>query len=130
VLTHIGKTEPTENGPHQNVFGLLGCKSTLSASNTLLIYNAIIKPIWTCAVPLTLGYHFHFQHRNPGMLAIESFSHDSGCTLVQQLRKNSGTTALNTVLTSAHTPNDLALNLMVQPNNRRLLRFLPTRFLM
>jgi hypothetical protein len=29
-----------------------------------------------------LGYGFHFQQRNPIPLLIESFAHDSGCTLV------------------------------------------------
>jgi hypothetical protein len=32
---------------------------------------------------ITLGYGFHFQHRNPKMLPIESFVHDSGRTLVR-----------------------------------------------
>jgi hypothetical protein len=62
----------------------------------------------------TLGYGFHFQHRNSGIFLIESFAHDSGRILVraefsegiskQQLKKISANIALNTVLISAHIP--------------------------
>jgi hypothetical protein len=31
----------------------------------------------------TLGYGFHFQHRNPRTLSIESFVHDSGRIFVR-----------------------------------------------
>jgi hypothetical protein len=79
---------------HQHIFGkwkqlgialtkmywLLGHKSQLSTRNKLLIYKTILKPIWTWNT--TLGYGFHIQQRNPRMLPIESFTHDSECTLV------------------------------------------------
>jgi hypothetical protein len=41
----------------------------------------ILKPIWTYE-NTTLGYGFHFQHRNSRTLEIESLAHDSGSTLV------------------------------------------------
>jgi hypothetical protein len=78
----------------------------------------------------TLGTGFHFQHRNPRALPIESFAHDSGRTLSEgiskheQLKKKSAATAR----LSAH-PNGLAVNVMELPDNWRLQRHLPTRFL-
>jgi hypothetical protein len=63
----------------------------------------------------TLGYSFHFQHRNSRTFTIKSLVNYSGCTLVcaeyslsegiskyQQLKKKSYATTLNTVLASAH----------------------------
>jgi hypothetical protein len=61
---------------------------------------------------IVAGYGFHFQHRNPRTLQIEIFAHDVGTCRIrlsegiskhQQLKKKSAATALNTVLTSAHT---------------------------
>jgi hypothetical protein len=59
------------------MYWLLGRKSQLSTRNKLLLYKIILKP-----TKPTLGYGFHFQQRNPRTLPIESFAHDSGCTLV------------------------------------------------
>jgi hypothetical protein len=61
------------------MYWLLGRKSQLSTRNKLLIYKTILKPIWPWNT--TLGYGFHFQQRNPRTLRIQSFVHDSGCTL-------------------------------------------------
>jgi hypothetical protein len=62
-------------------YWLLGRKSKLSTSNRLLIY---IKHTQTNLDLLntTLGYGFHFQHRNSRTFPIESLAHDSGRTLV------------------------------------------------
>jgi hypothetical protein len=61
------------------MYWLLARKSKLSTSNKLLIYKTILKTIWTYT---TLGYGFHFQHRNPRTLPLESVALDSGYTLV------------------------------------------------
>jgi hypothetical protein len=63
------------------MYWLLGRKSKLSTSNKLLIYKTILKPIWTYG-NTTLGYGFHFQHRNSTTFPIESLAHDSGLTSV------------------------------------------------
>jgi hypothetical protein len=63
------------------MYWLLGRKSKLSTSNTFLIYKTILKTnldLWNT----TLGYGFHFQHRNSITFPIESLEHDSGRTLV------------------------------------------------
>jgi hypothetical protein len=49
--TFFAKTETTRNISHQNVL-LLGHKSKLSTSNTLLICNKILKPICTYRIQL------------------------------------------------------------------------------
>jgi hypothetical protein len=53
--------------------------SKLSTSNKLLIYKTILNPDLQNA---TLGYGFHFQHRNYRTFPIESLAHDSGRTLI------------------------------------------------
>jgi hypothetical protein len=93
----------------------------------------------------TLGYGFQFQHRNPRTFPIESLTHDSERSLVcaeysyprdlqiptvkEEIRRYSS--QYSTRL-SAH-PNDLIVNLIELPDNRRLRRHLPndlpTRFL-
>jgi hypothetical protein len=88
----------------------------------------------------TLRHSFHFQHRNPRMLPIESFVHDSRSTLVcpeYSYLKGSPPTVKEEIhhyssQDSAHLsahPNDLVANLMVQPNNRQLQRHLQTNCL-
>jgi hypothetical protein len=47
---------------------LLGRKSKLSTGNSILIYKGMLKPIWTYNT--TVGYGFHFKHRNPRTLPI------------------------------------------------------------
>jgi hypothetical protein len=96
----------------------------------------------------TLGYGFHFQHRNPRTLPIKSFVHDSGLILARaKYGYPKGSPNTNIYLQTptakeeichyssqysarlnAH-PNDL----IEQPDNRRLERHLsnhlPDRFL-
>jgi hypothetical protein len=82
----------------------------------------------------TLGYGFHFQHRNPRTLPIENLAHDSGRSLVhaymviqrdlqiptvkEEIRRYSSQYSARL---SAHL-NDLVVNLMEQLDNNRLLR--------
>jgi hypothetical protein len=63
------------------MYWLLGRKSKLSTSNKPLIY----KKQYSTNLDLrntTLGYGFHFLHRNSRTFPIESLAHDSGRTLV------------------------------------------------
>jgi hypothetical protein len=60
------------------MYWLLGCKSKLSTSSKLL--NQSQTNLDLCNT--TLGYAFHFQHRNSTAFPIESLVHDSGRTLV------------------------------------------------
>jgi hypothetical protein len=85
----------------------------------------------------TLGYGFHFQHRNSGTFPVESLAHDSGRTLAvpnmvirrdlqiptvkEEIRRYSSQYSARL---SAH-PNDLIVNLIALPDNRRLRRHLP-----
>jgi UV DNA damage repair endonuclease len=93
----------------------------------------------------TLGYGFHFQRRNSRTFPIESLAHDSGCTLAcveygiqkdlqiptvkQEIRRYSSQYSARL----SARPNDLIVNLIELPDNRRLRRHLPndlhTRFL-
>jgi hypothetical protein len=61
------------------MYWLLGRKSKLSANNKLLLYTAILKPIWNT----TLGYGFHIEHRNFETFPFEDLAHDSGRTLAR-----------------------------------------------
>jgi hypothetical protein len=67
--------------PLTKKYWLLRHKTQLSKRIKLLIYKTILKPIWTWNT--TLRYCFHFQQRNPRMLPIKRFVHDSGRTLVR-----------------------------------------------
>jgi hypothetical protein len=53
--------------------GLLGLKSELSTNSKLLLYKAILKPIWT----------YRIQQKHFGMFQVEDLAHDSGRTLVR-----------------------------------------------
>jgi hypothetical protein len=48
--THIQKKEATENDAHQNA--LAAWKSELSTSNYIVIYKAILNPIWAYGIQL------------------------------------------------------------------------------
>jgi hypothetical protein len=118
------------------MYWLLGRESKLSTSNKLLIHKTILKPIWTHGIK-TLGYGFHFQHRNSRTFPIESLAHDSGRSLVcaeYGYQKGSPMPTVNKEIHryssqysarfSTH-PNDLIENLTELPDNRRLRRHLP-----
>jgi hypothetical protein len=49
--THIRKMETIGNGPHQNASDTWMQVKTLH-SNKMLIYKAVLKPIWTCGIQL------------------------------------------------------------------------------
>jgi hypothetical protein len=86
----------------------------------------------------TLGYGFHFQHKNSRTFPVESFAHDMDApcyvpntvirmdlqipTVKEEIRRYSSQYSARL---SEH-PNDLVVNLMELPdNNRRLRRHLP-----
>jgi hypothetical protein len=76
---HIRKTVTTGNDPRQNVLVMWTEDKTLHMQQTFHTQrnnqtNLDLKD-------KTLGYGFCFQHRNPRILPIESFSDDSGRTL-------------------------------------------------
>jgi hypothetical protein len=97
------------NHPHQNVLVTQTQAQTLYKQQISLIQrNTLTNPDLRNA---TLGYGFHFQHRNFGTFVIESLAHDSGRTMVRaefgytkgSPKKKSNATVLNTVPASAHT---------------------------
>jgi carbonic anhydrase len=125
---------------------LLRRKSKLSTSNKLLIYKTILKTNLDLR-NTTLGYGFHFQHRK----ILERFQSKALRMIVdapwyvpntvirrdlqiptgkEEIRRYSSQYSARL---SAHT-NDLIVNLVELPDNRRLQRHLPndlpTRFLM
>jgi hypothetical protein len=79
--THFCKTETTRNHPHQNVLVTRTQVKTLYKQQTPHIKNNSQTNLDLRNT--TLGDGFHFQHRNPRTLPVESFVHDSGRTLVR-----------------------------------------------
>jgi hypothetical protein len=77
---HFRKTETTRNHPHQNVL--------VTRTQVKTLYNQQTSHIWNNTETnldlrnTTLGYGFHFQHRNSRTFPIESLANDSGRTLV------------------------------------------------
>jgi hypothetical protein len=63
------------------MYWLLGHKSKLSTNNKILIYKAILKPIWTYGIQL--GYNIKFKHGNFRTFSIQSLAANSGCPLVR-----------------------------------------------
>jgi hypothetical protein len=63
------------------MYWLLGHKPKLSTSNKLLVYKAILKPIWTYEIKLW-GTASTSNIEILERLQIESFPHDNGRTLV------------------------------------------------
>jgi hypothetical protein len=127
------------------MYWLLGRKPKLSTSNKLLIHKTILKPIWTYEIQLwgtdsTSNIEFleRFQWKALRMIV-------DGLWYVQNtvIRWNPQTPPVKEEIRSyssqysdrfsAH-PNDLIVNLIELPDNRRLRRHLPndlpTRFLM
>lgn len=49
---HIKRKRDELNYKFRNLYWLMGRNSVLSADNKLLIYNVVLKPIWTYGIPL------------------------------------------------------------------------------
>jgi hypothetical protein len=105
---------------------LLGRKTKLSTRNKILIFKAILKPIWTYGIQLwgmasTSGIEilesFQFEVDDPWYMPNTIIRRDLQRPTVK--KQKSVITALNSVLTSVLHPNDLVVNLMGQPDNRR-----------
>jgi hypothetical protein len=126
------------------MYWLLGRKSKLSTSNKVLIHKTILKPIWTCGVQLwgtvstsKIGILERFQSKAVYMVVDAPWYVSNTVirrdlripTVKEEIRRYSS--QYNARL-SIH-PNDLRVNLIELPDNRRLRRHLPndlpTRFL-
>jgi hypothetical protein len=117
------------------MYWLLRRKSKLSRSNKRLIYKTILKPIWTYGIHLwgrastsNIGILKRF-HSNVGAWYWKRL----GTCRIQlsevvskhlQLKKNCSYNSLYSTRLSAN-PNDLVVDLVAQPNNKRLRRHLP-----
>jgi hypothetical protein len=66
--THIHKIEATGNDPHQNALATWSEVKTLQAQQNAYIQSNTKTnlDLWNT----TLGYGFHFKHRNPRTLPI------------------------------------------------------------
>jgi hypothetical protein len=140
--THFHETE-TGNHPHQNVLVTRTKVKTLYKQQTS--HPKINTQTNMDLRNTTMGYGFHFQHRHSRTFPIESLAHDSGRTLVVPNTVIRRDIQIPTVKEEIHRyssqynarlsahPNDLIVNLMELPDNRRLRRHLPndlpTRFL-
>jgi hypothetical protein len=102
------------------MYWLLGCKSKLSTNNKLLLYKAILKPILTYGTqPWGLASTFNIQ-------ILESFQTKALCMTVIQRDLQTPTvkeeihrySSQYSACLSAN-PNDLVVNLVVQPYNNR-----------
>jgi hypothetical protein len=126
------------------MYWLLGRKSKLSTSNKLLIYKTILKPIWTYGIQLwgtastsNIEILERFQSKALRMIVDAPWNVPNTVirrdlqipTVKEQIRRYSSQYSARL---SAH-PNDLIVNLIELPDNRRLWRHLPndlpTRFL-
>jgi hypothetical protein len=126
------------------MYWLLGCKSKLSTSNKLLIYKPTLKPIWIYRIQLwgtastsNIEILERFQ-----LIALRMIVDAPWYVSNTVIRRDLQTPAVKEEIRcyssqysarlSAH-PNVLVVNLMAQPDNRRLRRHLPndlpTRFL-
>jgi hypothetical protein len=116
---------------------LLGQKSQLSTTNKLLLYNTILKPIWTYGIQLwgtastsNIEILERFQYKvlcmivdAPWYVPNSFIRRDLSCpTVKEEIRRYSSHYGdrLRTY------PNHLTINLLRLPDNRRLRRFLPT----
>jgi hypothetical protein len=122
---------------------LLGQESKLSTSNKILIYKAILKPMWTygiqpwgAASTSNIEIAEHIQSKvlriivdAPWYVPNMIIRRDLQAPLVKEeiLHDNS-----KYIMHLCVHPNDLVVNLTAQPNNRQLRRHLPkdlpTRF--
>jgi hypothetical protein len=129
--------------PLTKMYWLLERKSKLSTNNTLLLYKAILKPIWTYEIQLwgTASTYIEilerFQSKTLRVIVDASWYVPNTVirrdlqipTVKEEIQRCSSQYSARV---SAH-PNDLIANLMELPGNRRLRRYLPndlpTRFL-
>jgi hypothetical protein len=96
------------------MYWLLGRKSKLSTSNKLLVYKAILKPIWSYGVQLwgtasNSNTEILERFQPKALLMIVDSPWYMSNTIIntvykhQQLKKKSASTTLNTVFASVHT---------------------------
>jgi hypothetical protein len=122
------------------MYWLLRRKSKVSTSNKFLIYKTIFKPIWTYGIQLwgtASTSNIEIQSKALRMIVNSRWFMPNTVirrdlrtpTINQKIRRYS---CQYSARLSAK-PNDLLVNLMVKPDNRRLRRHLtnvlPTRFL-
>jgi hypothetical protein len=92
------------------LFPYIICKSKLSTSNKLLIYKAVLKPIWFNGIQLwgtastsNIEILECFQSKALRMIVdAPRYVPNTVISSHQQLKKKSTATALNTVLASEH----------------------------
>jgi hypothetical protein len=117
-------------------FRCLGRNSKLSTSNKLLLYETILKPIWTYGIQLwgtastsNIEILDRFQSKALRMIVDASWYVPNTVIGREEIRRYSSQYSARR---SPH-PNDLTVNLIELPDNRRLLRHLPnelpTRFM-
>jgi hypothetical protein len=117
--------------------GLLGRKSQLSTTKKLLLYKTILKPIWTYGIQIwgtastsNIEILKRFQSKvlriivdAPRYVPSSLIRRDLSCpTVKEEIRRYSSHYGDRL---RSH-PNHLAVNLLRLPDNRSLLRFLPT----
>jgi hypothetical protein len=118
------------------MYWLLGCKSKPYTSNKLLIYKTILKPIWTYGIQLwgttstaNIDILERFISKALRMIVDASWYVPNTVirrdlqisTVKEEIQRYSSQYSARI---SAH-PNDLIVNLMELPDNRRLRRHLP-----
>jgi hypothetical protein len=94
------------------MYWLLGRKSKLSTSTKLLIYKTILKPICTYGIQLwgtasTSNIEILELFQSKALRIVDALWYVPNTVIrrdlqIQQLKKKSAATALNTVLASAH----------------------------
>jgi hypothetical protein len=118
------------------MYWLLGRKSKLSTSNKLLIYKTIFKPVWTYGIQLwgtastsNIQIIERFQWKALRMIVDAAWYVQNTVigrdlqipTVKEEIRRYSSQYSARL---SAH-PNDLIVDLIELPDNRRLRRHLP-----
>jgi hypothetical protein len=118
------------------IYWLLGRKSKLSTSNKLLVYKTMLKPIWTYAMQLwgmasTSNIEILERFQSKALRVIVEAPFYVPNTVIRrdlQIPK-----VKEEIRRFSSHPNDLTVNLIELPDNRRLRRHLPnylhTRFL-
>jgi hypothetical protein len=109
--THLRKMETTRTHPHWNLL-VTQTQVKRSTSNKLLIYKTILKSIWTYGIQLW---------GTASTSNIEILEHFQSKALRMIIRRYSSQYSARL---SSHT-NDLIVNLIELPDNRRLRRHLP-----